>query len=139
MNYNDYEIKYMVRYDEQFCNYGWNSGAFWIYITPVFKLFELEGEVLQYLVIEVDHWSKIALIPICKSNYYTLVTNGAKIVDKQHVYDTEIDAKIQMAYVCSKYMIEPDSVYEVTGGLLTPNSYKQLLRIFYDDFPEKYV
>jgi hypothetical protein len=56
-----------------------------------------------------------------------------------NVYDDEIDAKIQLAFICSKHMIEPDTIYESTGGYLTKSAYKKLLGVFYDDFPEKYI
>lgn len=140
----DYKIKYYLNYnyhkyskDEEYLEI--------IDIIPVFKLLDIELEekyknkIYDTLIIEPQKFKNIALIPVNRKNIDKCVLKGAKLVFSTELYDTEIDARIQLAFVCSKYMVEPTDVFDSTNGLLTSKSYKELLKIFYDDFPEKYI
>ncbi len=80
---------------------------------------------------------RIEPLDISKIQKYT--SSAVKGLENVSQSELEVDAKIQLAYVCSKFMIEPDDVYEATEVFLRPDSYKKLLGVFYDDFPEKYI
>lgn len=118
-----------------------------IRVIPVIELLELTNDEYykdekgrpQKLIIEPHLWKNIALIYVCKKNLSDLVNKGAKIMDISHVYDTEIDAKIQLAFVCAKHLVEQKDVYQVTDGQMDARSYGSLVNMFYADFPEKFI
>jgi hypothetical protein len=118
-----------------------------IRVVPVFELLDLTNPIIyqvkkggpQKLVIEVPMWKNIALIYVSDNNLQELVENGAKIIGKPHVYASEVDAKIQMAFVCARHFIEQNDIYEVTEGHMDPQTYGNLVKMFYEDFPEKFV
>ncbi len=134
-----YESRFILRYPQQ----PTEPKYFRASIEPVFKLFELNktnsSKPHQIMVIEQRKWPNIALISVHEKTMDELKRNGAELLDAAHVFKDETDARIQLAYVCSKIMIEPDDVFDVTDGWLRKESYKKLVRMFYDDFPEKYV
>lgn len=118
-----------------------------ILIVPVFDLLELTDEMTymgekcghQKLVIEPHLLKNIASTDIFDRNLAAFVEQGAKVIDKSEVYDTETDAKIQLAFVCVKYPIKQSDVFRVTGGQLNSCSYVTLVDRLYKDFPEKFV
>ena len=140
-DYHYYETRYILRYPQQ----PTNPKHFRASIEPVFKLFEINSldvtkqKPRQIMVIDQSKYANIALVSVHEKSMDELKRNGAELLNSEHVFKDEIDAKIQLAYVCSKFLVEPENVYEATEGLLNTGSYKQLLRIFYDDFPEKYI
>lgn len=138
-DYTYYETRFILRYPQN----PTKPKHFRASIEPVFKLFELNrtdpSKPHKIMVIEQRKWANIALISVHEKTMDELKRNGAELLGAEHVFKDETDAKIQLAYVCSKFMIEPDDVYEATEGFLRPDSYKKLLRVFYDDFPEKYI
>lgn len=140
--YYDYEIKYMVEYQQIYYNSRFNSySEFDIDIIHMYKLFEFkdDSEQVKAAVIEQQKWKNIALITASKGNLDKLIRNGAKVVEPQHLYSTRTDALLQMAYVCSKYLIPPEDIYSVTNGLFNASLYKKLVSHFYEEFPEKYI
>lgn len=91
------------------------------------------------LVIDVNRWKYIALIHVNSHNTDKLLSAGAKWVKSSNLYENMYDVKIQMAYICAKYLIEPKDVYTITEGLLTEESYTKLVKMFYDEWPEKFI
>ncbi len=148
----DYDTKYIVknvRYD-YYCRH--------ITIVPVYELFELTSiknfypelkrffpdytgvSKKQTLIIELHNWKNIAVLPdVSENNLTELVEHGALILEKSHVYDTEIDAKIQLVLVFLKNSIGQEHVYGVTKGQFDYYSYGDLVNKLYEDFPEKFV
>lgn len=135
-----YPTRYIVRQNVYYQN-GVNRFAG--DIVPVYKLFTLKTvdttKKEEILVIEQQKWSRIALINVCEGTIGKLMNNGAELFNREHLYEDEIDARIQLAFVCSKHLVEIADVYESTNGYLNPDSYKKLLRMFYDEYPEKYI
>jgi len=141
---HQYETKFMVTYSND--NMGYfidnisfsNNTSFNCDIVPIFILIKTlkSGDAL---IIEHQKWRNIALISVCERNVDELLRYGAKISAHKFLFDDRIDATIQLAYVCSKYMISVEDVYIVTNGLLSPTTYNELLQKFYEDFPEKYI
>jgi len=92
------------------------------------------------LIISHNNWVNIALISNPKNRPITeLIGYGAELVEKSLIYDTITDATIQMAFIATKFNVSVDNIYEVTNNILSASAYKQLLKIFYDDFPEKFI
>ena len=91
------------------------------------------------LVIDVNRWKYIALIHVNIYNTDKLLSAGAKWVKSSNLYENMYDVKIQMAYICAKYLIEPKDVYTITEGLLMEDSYTKLVKMFYDEWPEKFI
>ena len=92
------------------------------------------------LIISHRNWANIALISNPKNRSIPeLIGYGAELVEKSLVYDTITDATIQMAFIATKFDVGADKIYEVTNNILSASAYKQLLKIFYNDFPEKII
>lgn len=138
-DYRHYQNMYIVRYPQRPTEPKYFRGT----IEPVFKLLEIKPldprKPTQFLVIDEMKWANIALIDVVEKSIEDLKRHGAQLLNREYVYKDEIDAKIQLAYVCSKFLIEPEQVYEATEGYLTPQAYKKLVSMFYEDFPEKYI
>lgn len=142
-----YEIKYIVRY-RYYPDIN-ETTHLEIDTEPVFKLMQTtlsgvdgrryDDKSKKVLIIQPNRWKNIALIPVHESKLQELIGGGAELVEPSSLYNDVIDAKIQVAFICSKYLIEPERVYTVTGGLLTSSAYKELVKLFYEDFPEKYI
>ena len=138
-DYHYYETRFIVVYPQR----PTDPKFFRASIEPVFKLFEInpkdQTKPRQTMVIDQRKYANIALVNVHEKSMDELKRNGAQLLDSAHVYKDEIDAGIQLAYVCSKFMVEPTDVYEATNGHLNSGSYKQLLKLFYNDYPEKYI
>lgn len=133
---HSYETKYHVsimRNDET------HTRMYNFYIVEVFVLIDATEDDSRSLVITPSNWKNIALIPI--SRYYTekLRHGGAYYRESSNLYSLYDDARIQLAFMCSKLLIPFDEVYESTNGVLTDNEYKSLVTYFYEVFPEKYI
>lgn len=141
-SYNNFQTKYIVRQNLHTAS-GMIKGS--VEIVPVYKLLTIYTKPLATrehtinVVIEPHKWANVALIPIEEKNKDQLVRMGAQLINCTHVYDDEIDAGIQAAFICSKCMVEPKDVSELTHGALNESQYKKLLRMFYDEYPEKYI
>jgi hypothetical protein len=128
-----YKRKYVVRYE--YIGTDLN-----IDIVEVFELLTFDkGIVSMSLYIEPHKWKNIALLSITESNKQTLLNHGVEILESKFLYDDEIDALIQLAFICSKYMVAPSKIFDCSNGRLTTIAYKKLVNTFYDDFPEKYI
>lgn len=110
-------------------------------IEPVYKLLDFTSDPFlgKTLIIHPNKWSQISLIPVSDDNVDNLLRNGAELILTKYLYDDIVDAKIQLAYICSVHRVKPTEVFIATHGLLTHAGYTKLLNIFYADFPEKYV
>lgn len=138
-----HQYNYVTRYFVKYKHFVYSRGKkeyLDVDIVPVYKLLDLSNKHKNHsLMIEQHKWRNIALIHVCERNLQELINYGAEIVNSEHLYYDEVDARIQVAFVCSKYLIEPSVVYETTNGLLLESDYKKLLKIFYNDYPEKYI
>jgi len=111
-----------------------------IEVVEVIVLMEFKKRDVNYSVfIEPQKWKNIALETISMKNIDSLFSKGAQNTESSLLYDDHLDAIIQMAFVCAKNMIEPHNVYEVSNNIISEKTYKDLLKIFYDDFPEKFI
>jgi hypothetical protein len=149
----NYDIKFVV--DMEFCvkGDGFNHIDFdlpiHICVVHVYVLFELIDEKnYQFendknrplkLVIKSDKWKSLALTYISENNLTELMNSNAAIVNNTDIHDTEADAKIQLAFFCAKHLINSNDVYQVTKGQLDSHIYDDLVKMFYEDFPEKFV
>lgn len=141
-----YKTKYMVKYHYHSYAVSRSDAGLDIDIIPVFILLddveveEDRGRQKKHsLVIEPNKWKNIALISVSEYNIGDLLSNGAEISLSSYLYNDETDARIQMAFVCSKYMVDPEDIQYVSGGKLSITAYKSLVSSFYEDFPEKYI
>ena len=151
MNQHQYETKFIVRSYYGHGDFGNTADLIGARVVPVYHLIELKVNVnekinqhvkksgTQILVIEPNKRKNIALTYVSDNNLTELLKLGAELIDKQFVFNDKIDAKIQMAFVCAKHMIEQKDVYRATEGQLTPEGYGQLVEVFYKDFPEKFI
>lgn len=111
-----------------------------IEVIEVFVLLEYKkNNSLWTLFIEPEQWKNIALETISEKNIQTLLSKGAKTVESTLLYDNYLDAVIQMAFVCAKNMIKPEDIFEISNKIINEVAYKDLLKVFYDDFPEKFI
>ena len=129
-----YETRYMINYNEYSQNTSIPSLRF--NIQQVYILMTNKSDTL---VIDVNHWKYIALIPVNSNNTDKLLSAGAKWVKSSNLYKNTYEVEIQMAYICAKYLIEPKDVYTITEGLLMEESYTKLVKMFYDECPEKFI
>ncbi len=129
-----YETRYMINYNEYSQNMSIPSLMF--DIQRVYILMTNKSDVL---VIDVNRWKYIALIHVNSYNTDELLSAGAKWVKSSDLYENTYDVKIQMAYICAKYLIDPKDVYTITEGLLMEESYTKLVKMFYDEWPEKFI
>ena len=143
MQRHHYDTKYIVK--SHYGEFGNTDDLTNARVVPVYYLLEVNIDnkqnkgVSQILVIEPNKWKSIALTYVSKNNLSELLKLGAELIDKPKVFKDEIDAKIQLAYVCAKHLIEQDDVYRVTEGQMSPISYGQLVEHMYKHFPEKFV
>lgn len=89
--------------------------------------------------IEPQNWKNVALVTVSKNNLEQLKRHGATIIESQLLYNDKIDATLQAAFICSKYLIEVKDIKRITNGVIEEETYKLLLNTFYEDFPEKYI
>jgi len=139
MFHNNYKTKYTVKY--RWIDYmDKDDKIFDIEILTMFELFTFEEDnILKSVVIEPYKWKNIALVPLSKNNISSLKRGGAEIIKSSLLFDKRIDAKLQMAFVCSKYLIPVSDIYCSTDGEINEKQYKDLLKYFYDEFPEKFI
>lgn len=129
-----YETRYMINYNEYSQNTSIPSLMF-----DIQRVYILMTNKSDTLVIDVNRWKYIALIHVNSNNTDRLLSAGAKWVKSSNLYENKYDVKIQMAYICAKYLIEPKDVYTITEGLLMEESYTKLVKMFYDEWPEKFI
>ena len=129
-----YETRYMINYNEYSQNTSIPSLMF-----DIQRVYILMTNKSDALVIDVNRWKYIALIHVNSYNTDKLLSAGAKWVKSSNLYENTYDVKIQMAYICAKYLIEPKDVYTITEGLLMEESYTKLVKMFYDEWPEKFI
>ena len=129
-----YETRYMINYNEYSQNTSIPSLMF-----DIQRVYILMTNKSDTLVIDVNRWKYIALIHVNSHNTDKLLSAGAKWVKSSNLYENKYDVKIQMAYICAKYLIEPKDVYTITEGLLMEESYTKLVKMFYDEWPEKFI
>ena len=129
-----YETRYMINYNEYSQNTSIPSLMF-----DIQRVYILMTNKSDALVIDVNRWKYIALIHVNSHNTDKLLSAGAKWVKSSDLYENTYDVKIQMAYICAKYLIEPKDVYTITEGLLMEESYTKLVKMFYDEWPEKFI
>lgn len=129
-----YETRYMINYNEYSQNTSIPSLMF-----DIQRVYILMTNKSDALVIDVNRWKYIALIHVNSYNTDELLSAGAKWVKSSDLYENTYDVKIQMAYICAKYLIEPKDVYTITEGLLMEESYTKLVKMFYDEWPEKFI
>lgn len=129
-----YETRYMINYNEYSQNTSIPSLMF-----DIQRVYILMTNKSDALVIDVNRWKYIALIHVNSYNTDELLSAGAKWVKSSDLYENTYDVKIQMAYICAKYLIEPKDVYTITEGLLMEESYTKLVKLFYDEWPEKFI
>jgi hypothetical protein len=129
-----YETRYIIDHIENSENNGKSPLEF--DIEEVCILLYGESDIL---VISLDRWTYIALIEVNMYNINELLSSGAKWVKPSNLYKSITDVKIQMAYICAKYLISPEKVYDITAGLLTKKPYTELVKMFYDEWPEKFI
>ena len=91
------------------------------------------------LVITPKNWKNIALIAISESKLPDLIGKGAELKNSKYIFDNLVDAKIQLAFIASKYNVSVFDIYELSRGILTPDAYEKLLDLFYNEFPEKFI
>ncbi len=110
-------------------------------IIETLELLQLNQETRkpETLIIKKNKYANIALEPIHVANIDKLLLGGACIMPKSLLYEDTTDALIQMAFMASKYMVEPSNIYKCTQGWLSENQYKKLLKYLYEEFPEKYI
>lgn len=129
-----YETRYIIDHIENSENNGKSPLEF-----DIQQVYILMTNKSDTLVIDVNHWKYIALIDVNMYNINELLSSGAKWVKPSNLYKSITDVKIQMAYICAKYLISPEKVYDITAGLLTKKPYTELVKMFYNEYPEKFI
>lgn len=108
-------------------------------LEPMFLLKE-KRESGKMIVIETRKYPNIALVSNPETTRDTeLISKGAETKLSKEVFNDEIDAKLQMAFIAAKVGVSDDEIYENTYGALLPEQYKRLKELFYKDFPEKFI
>jgi hypothetical protein len=121
-----------------------------VQFVPVYELLELivlevidtrYRPVSRYkkLIIYPDNWKDIASTRINKNNLRNLYDSGAFLINTHNLYDTEENAKIQLALFCILCGIDQNAIFKITGGQLDSQSYGELVNKLYEDCPEKFV
>lgn len=111
-----------------------------MYLDEVLCLFETTAyNTKQTAIISVHNWGKIALLEQSESNFIELQQNGVDLIRTSHLYATEIDAGIQMAFIAARVDIDSNLVEKATEGLVTKQGYLKLQEVFYDEYPEKFI
>lgn len=118
-------------------------------LVKVLKLFETrkngyswpdDNDVLKVVTIEPEKWGKICLEPHSSDKHlHTVMQAGAKLSAKSEVYDDEIDAKIQMAFIANRFGVKLSQIEESTNYHISKNAYKLLSEEFLKEFPEKLI
>ena len=137
--------EYVYRID---ITYKPNDG-FELNLIRVVKLFETrkngyswpdDNNILKVVTIEPENWGKIVLINHRNdSKLNEIMRAGAHLSAKSEVYEDEFDARIQMAYIASKHGIKKSKIEETTNGFVSVKAYTELVDIFHEEFPEKFI
>jgi len=97
-------------------------------------------KIEKTIAISPRHYGNIALIGNPKAeNISTLIGHGAEMLDSRFVFKDVIDAGIHMAFIASRADIKPHLISKATNGNITQAGYIKLQKIFYEDYPEKFI
>lgn len=121
-----------------------NRNSLRLQIKLAYKLMEFaDGHQLstkpQTLLINQEDWKHIALVAVDKRNLTELMEGGAFVWSLNLCYSNIVDAKLQMIYMASRHLVEPEDIQECTYGQITKNQYIALVKHFYDEYPEKFI
>lgn len=129
---------YIPRYHVTIVRDELSSRMYNFNIVPVFLLLEKTPDG-RPLVIPQDKWKYICLIPISVYHIDKLCHEGAYYRESSNLYSLYDDARIQLAYICSKLLIPFDEIELASSGILNAREYKSLVKYMYEEFPEKYI
>jgi hypothetical protein len=118
-------------------------------LRKVLKLFETrkngyswpnDNDTLKVVTIEPEKWGKICLEKhSTEEHLHTVMQAGAHLSAKSEVYEDDIDAKIQMAFIANKRGVKLSEIEEVTNHHISKKAYKLLAEEFLKEFPEKLI
>ena len=126
-----------------FYNIDDNNSKVDITIHPVYFLREslerygVVAEDAEYLVCYQKDYAKLCLEYENNKPDRDLVSYGAFYVAKTNFYNDPIDAKIQAVFICLKYRVPVNRVFEYTHGEVTSQQYTKLSEYIIAEFPEK--
>ena len=136
---------YVYRIDITFMH----DGGLKMDLVKTLKLFETrkngyswpnDNDVLKVVTIEPENWGKICLENHrSEEHLHTVMQAGAKLSAKSEVYEDDIDAKIQMAFIANRNGVKISQIEEATNHHLTKQAYKLLSEEFLKEFPEKLI
>ena len=99
-----------------------------------------DDDSLKIVTIEPERWEKIYLENHTNDeDLDTIIQLGGHLSAKSEVHSTEIDTKIQMAFIAFKMGVKLSEIEEVTNFHISQGSYKQLIEEFLKEFPEKLI